>query len=58
MRRRYEEFFIKVMFTLSGRSLVPKFRHKTVLCSHTWETIGTFSKDDHDGSENVGNKIN
>ena len=54
MRRRYKEFFIKVMFTLSDRTLVPKLRHKTVLCSHTWQTIGALSKDDDDGSENVG----
>ena len=46
------------MFTLSDRTLVPKLRHKTVLCSHTWETIRTLSKDDDDGSENVGNKMN
>ena len=55
MMRRYKEFFSKVMFTLGDRTLVPGLRHKTVLCSHTWETIGTLSKDD-DGSENVGRK--
>ena len=55
-RRRYKEFFIKVMFPLSDRTLVHKLRHKTVLCSHTRETIGTLSKDD--GTENVGNKMN
>ena len=55
MMRRYKEFFIKVMFTLSERTLVPKLLHKTVLCSHTWETMG---KGDDGGSENVGKKMN
>ena len=55
-RRRYKEFFIKVMFPLGDRTIVPGLRHKTVLCSHTRETIGTLSKDD--GTENVGNKMN
>ena len=41
MRRRYKEFFSKVMFTLNDRTLVPGLRHKTVLCSHTWQTICT-----------------
>ena len=59
MRRRYKEFFSKVMFSLGDRTIVPGLRHKTVLCSHTWETIGTLSKDDDDdSSENVGNKMN
>ena len=54
MRRRYKEFFSKVMFTLGDRTIVPGLRHKTVLCSHTWQTIRTLSKDDDDVSENVG----
>ena len=59
MRRRYKEFFIKVIFTLSDRTLVPGLRHKTVLCSHMWQTMRTLSKDDDDdGSENVGKKMN
>ena len=58
MMRRYKEFFIKVMFTLGDRTLVPGLRHKTVLCSHTWETIRTLSKGDDGGSENVGKKMN
>ena len=58
MRRRYKEFFRKVMFTLGDRTLVPGLRHKTVLCSHTWETIRTLSKGDDGGSENVGKKMN
>ena len=49
---------LPVMFTLSDRTIVPGLRHKTVLCSHTWQTIRTLSKDDDDGSENVGNKMN
>ena len=57
-RRRYKEFFRKIMFTLGDRTLVHGLRHKTVLCSHTWQTIRTLSKDDDDGSENVGNKMN
>ena len=56
MRRRYKEFFRKVMFTLGDRTIVHGLRHKTVLCSHTWETIRILSKDDDDGSENVGKK--
>ena len=58
MRRRYKEFFSKVMFTLGDRTIVPGLRHKTVLCSHTWQTIRTLSKDDDDSSENVGKKLN
>ena len=56
MMRRYKEFFIKVMFTLGDRTIVPGLRHKTVLCSHMWQTMRTLSKDDDDGSENVGTK--
>ena len=44
------------MFTLGDRTIVPGLRHKTVLCWHTWETIRTLSKDNDDGSENVGKK--
>ena len=58
MRRRYKEFFRKVVFTLSDRTQVHGLRHNTVLCSHTWQTIRTIIKDDDDGSENVGNKMN
>ena len=58
MRRRYKEFFRKVMFTHGDRTLVPGLRHKTVLCSHTWQTIRTLSKGDDGGSENVGKKMN
>ena len=56
MMRRYKEFFINVIFTLSDRTLVPGLRHKTVLCSHMWQTMRTLSKGDDDGSENVGKK--
>ena len=56
MMRRYKEFFIKVMFTLGDRTIVPGLRHKTVLCSHMWQTMRTLSKDDDGGSENVGTK--
>ena len=41
MRMRYKEFFRKVMFTLGDRTLVPGLRHKTLWCSHTWQTIRT-----------------